>query len=121
MKRDMDLIRKILLKVEEYIGDDPIQNIQIEGHTEEDIAYNIYLLENAGLIEGKTLFGMDSVKPAGYAIFRLNWKGHEFLDASRDDKRWKQAKEIMGKLGGASLDMVMVILTELMKKQVLGI
>ena len=118
MKRDMDLIRKILLKIGEYNGDDALQDIQIEGYTPEEIAYHVYLLENAGLIEGKVLFCIDSVKPSGYAIFRLNWNGQEFLDACRNEGIWVKAKEKLKSIGGdAPIEVFKALIIEIMKKQ----
>lgn len=112
----MDLIRKILMKIEENESDDSLQSMQIDGFSDDQIAYNIYLLKDAGLIDGTVLFGMGSIKPQGYAIFRLNWKGHEFIDACRDEGRWAKAKTIFKDAGGVSFDVAKDILVQLMLK-----
>jgi len=113
MKRDMDIIRKILLKIEGYECDEPLQALEIEGYLEDEIRYNVYLLENAELIQGKCFFNIASVKPSGYAIFRMTWTGHDFLEACRDEGRWTKAKEIFGKLDGVTFDVVKQVLVEL--------
>lgn len=54
MKRDWDLIRRILNGLEEE--DDPdrwLMSNQIEGWTQEEAAYHVWLLIQGGLIVGK--------------------------------------------------------------------
>ncbi|MDD4254082.1 MAG: DUF2513 domain-containing protein [Methanofollis sp.] len=118
MKRDMDLIRQILLKIEEYDGDSEIHNLPVENCSHEEITYHVYLLLDAKLIEGHISYGMDTVKPAGYAIYRMTWAGHDFLDACRDEGRWQKAKKIIDKnLKGASFNIINMLLEEIMKSQ----
>jgi len=119
MKRDMDLIREILLKIESYNEDDPITDLNIQKYNKEEIGYNVYLIKNAGLIEGKIFFRSETIQPAGYAIFRMTWAGHDFLDACRDEDRWNQAKVIIKKLGeGVTFDVVKHILVRLLMDSV---
>lgn len=88
MKRDMELIRKILLAVEgseSAFAPDPLK---IEGYTDEQITYHSFLLVNAGLVHGHI-----SIE-AGESLLALveypTWAGHEFLDAARDETRWRK-------------------------------
>ena len=53
MKRDMDLIRKILLRIEESPDFSFISPFDIEGYETEQISYHIELLDEAGLIKAK--------------------------------------------------------------------
>jgi hypothetical protein len=118
MKRDMDLIRQILFKIEEYDGDSEIHNLQIESYSHEEITYHVYLLLDARLIEGRILYGQGTVKPRNYVIYRMTWTGHDFLDACRDDGRWQKAKKIIDEnLKGASLNIISMLLEEIMKSQ----
>jgi hypothetical protein len=49
-------------------------------------------------------------------IYRLTWEGHEFLDAARDDTRWKRAWTIVReKAGSVTVDVLKQVLTSLMK------
>ena len=50
MKRDMDLIRAILLRVEEEYGGISITNLSIEGNSLEEVAVHCKMLEDAGLV-----------------------------------------------------------------------
>ena len=91
MKRDMDLWRKILRSVEarEDTGD-PVW-AELEGYTDGQIGHHAKLLADGGLLEGMDRTGQgdstDCYKPRC-----LTWKGHDFLEAARDDTRWKKAK-----------------------------
>lgn len=93
MKRDMDLVREILLRVEA----DPTLNgsrfvvfdtSHFEGRSQQEIAYHIDLLFEADFVKG--LATLDA--PAA-AISRLTWKGHEFLSDTRDPDIWAKVKE----------------------------
>ena len=89
MKRDMDLVREILLKLEDLPYDGQLHNITVDGRTNEEISYHVMLLEEAGLIAAMSLTSHDGIcwKPT-----RLTYSGHEFLDAARSDTVWERAK-----------------------------
>lgn len=121
MKRDMDLIRKILLEIELYNGDDDIQTLRIEPYPDGVITYHVSLLKDAGLIDATILFGWGSVKPTGYSIRHLTWQGHEFLDACRNEGIWTKAKEKLQSIGGdVPLDVLKTVLVGIMTKQLTG-
>ena len=115
MKRDMDLIRKILLAAEsDAHGLRP--KLEIQGYTQEEIQYHTFLLGEAGLakVVNETNFGSKSPE----AMFiNLTWQGHEFLDSARENQIWNQAKDAIGKIGGASIPIWTALLTELIKKR----
>jgi hypothetical protein len=119
MKRNMDLIRKMLLAVEAEEHAFAPENIEIEGYTQDEIGYHATLLGEAGLAEVVDLTTYGSNSPEA-KVLRLTWAGHEFLDASRESHRWNQAKDKISEIGGASISIWMALLTELMKKN-LGI
>ena len=115
MKRNMDLIRRILFEMEKQPF--PMRNkigLPIEGYSPDEITYHIVLLIEADLILGYDVAGKRYPK-------RLTWAGHEFLEASRDEGRWKKAKTIMAdKAGGFSFDVAKSLLIQFMKDAVLG-
>ena len=77
MKRDMALIRLVLLAVE--AGEDPDK---IEGYDSDAIRYHQALVIEAGLAEGKMLDDLSNTTqvPANVFIKKLTWQGHEFID-----------------------------------------
>jgi len=92
MKRDLDLIRTLLIRAES--GDTELPC------TKEEFAYHVALLKDAGLVEGDVLIG-SSGQPAEAHITRLTWTGHEFLDAARNNTVWNAAKEKFIKPGAS--------------------
>lgn len=97
MKRDMDLIRRIVLAVQdlpvgERSGNDmPVVN-GLEGVDPRTFAAHVQVLEEAGLVMA-TVQGSGKQMPGAAVVFRLTWAGHEFADSVRDDTLWTKAKE----------------------------
>ena len=94
MKRDMELIRLLLLEVEQ--GEAPPELVQYQ---ETDILYHYALMVDAGLIIASLL--PETGVPESVSVSRLTWAGHDFLDATRDSKIWKLAKEHIIKPGAS--------------------
>jgi hypothetical protein len=90
MKRDMDLVREVLLKVEELPFDGGFHDVAVDGRTDEEIYYHVMLLDEAGFIEAMNLTTNDGVC---WKAMRLTYSGHEFLDAARSDTVWQKAKD----------------------------
>jgi hypothetical protein len=95
-------------------------NLNIEGYTEEQVRYHLYLLYDAGLVHGR----VESAAIDRYPRIRvvcLTWHGHEFADNARNDQTWKKAIQVVGeKLGSASFEAVSSLLAQLVK-QALGV
>lgn len=114
MKRDMELIRKILLKVEES-PTAYAPAIKFDDYTVTQVRYHSKLLIDAGLVEGHVTPQSNEDAPFTN-ITMLTWAGHEFLDAARDDTRWKKAMTIVGEKGGAvTIGVLQAVLVGLMK------
>lgn len=118
MKRDMDLIRSILLQIEESDACDGlngITDIRVDGYSHEYVSYHVQLLEGSGLIKaremGHRMWGDRAI--IDWFVASLTWEGHEFLDAARNDERWKQAKAVADKAGGLSFEVFKGILVKL--------
>lgn len=100
MKRDIELIKKILLKIEEHNSTSPIQNLKIKDYSQELISYQIYLLNQAGLINAEIIrVGANEIAEA--EILEMTWNGHEFLDAARNDNIWNKFKTKVLENGGS--------------------
>jgi hypothetical protein len=100
MKRDMDLAREILLKIEDKSSPNESLNLEDElaEHSVEEIMYHVKLLAQADLVEATDESSHDGI----YWIAEgLTWKGHEFLDAVRNDTVWNDTKEIVKQKGGS--------------------
>jgi len=93
MKRDMDLIREILVRVEnrsQPIGQ--IWQLSVSGYSDAVVQRHMDLLVQAGLLEeDKEVSTRDATRQ--YPIRGLTWDGHEFLDAARNGDVWSRMKE----------------------------
>jgi hypothetical protein len=115
MKRDMELIRKILLAIEDSPTGYAPNEIKVEGYTDDQIGYHEYLLVKAGLARGTETTNTGSLSPS-VIIMGLTWEGHEFIDASRDEPRWKTAMGIVKeKSGSITMGALKDLLTSLIK------
>ena len=87
MKRDMDLCRKILFKIEELYIDTALLNLQLENYDNLQIAYHCKILYEAGLIDSynahyadntlyleKILHGIKSRRKLKTKLCLLHWK-----------------------------------------------
>ena len=94
MKRDMDLVRLILLVIEDKYRSTAIYNLAIEGYDPETVAYHCKILYEAGLISNyKAQYADNEIYAFG--VGSLTWDGNDFLEKIRDDSRWKIVKEII--------------------------
>ncbi len=88
MKRDLDLVRRILLHLEGVEGSTSGFGGFIEdGYELPAIQYHVRLLHDAGLIEA------DEIVSGQWWPERMTWSGHEFLDAARNEELWQETKQ----------------------------
>ena len=108
MKRDMSLVRELLLEIEKgHMG-------MVDGldYPNEKIVYHVKIMNDFGLIEAEvhdvsTLASMGRVEYALGTIAGLTWEGYDFLDDIRDETVWKKTlTQIKKTTGTASLEMV---------------
>lgn len=118
MKRDMDLVRQILLRVEEDTRGS-IMHLEVAGFTPEEIAYHVVLLIEHGYLIGGVQHTVGN-RPPIYNVQRMSWDGHEFLDLARSQTVWRQAKATFVEKGAAlSLEALKAVLIELTKRALL--
>ena len=98
MKRDMDLVRLILLEIEDKYRSTAIYDLAIDGYDTEMVAYHCKILYEAGLISDyKAQYADNEIYVFG--VGSLTWDGNDFLEKIRDDSQWKKVKETMTKKG----------------------
>ncbi len=95
MKRDMDLVRRILLEIEAHKHGFAPSRLVFDGCDDEVVAYHVHLMGQARLLNVKT-YGSSSTKSPSAIPISMTWEGHEFLDAARPESIWNQAKERVG-------------------------
>jgi hypothetical protein len=92
MKRDPELIRKILFEVEKCPADKHINGFEFDDYDEHTVALHTELLIEAGLLDGEVTHFI-SGEPPSVIVRRLTWSGYDFVDAVRDDTVWKKVRE----------------------------
>jgi hypothetical protein len=121
MKRDMDLIRELLLKLESVpseMGDvfsfsPEDKEVTVEGFTPAQIEYHLSLLREIGFIECP-----DSQPMLGITFSGLTWAGHDYIDAVRDPEIWRKTKLGAEAAGGFTVDLLRDLAKGLLKTQI---
>lgn len=86
MKRDWDVIRAVLIAIEDDNYDKYLED------SENDVAIikNTALLIQAGFVDGKVLSSLD--ENVDILVNDLTWQGHELLDTIRSKPIWEKIK-----------------------------
>ena len=124
MKRDLELIRAILLKLEQtdYAGGQTsgLKNFEdepyVKGWSASEIAYNYQLMVEGGLV----LSRVPQISSSQLFFNSITWSGHDFLDSVRDPEIWRKTKAVTEKAGSTSFGIVKEVAVELAKELVKG-
>ncbi len=101
MKRDLGLVRRILIRCEEASANQWLESHHFDlGVTSLELGEHVELMIDAGLLDGEMTGTHDD--HASFFIRKITWIGHDFLDASRDSKTWSKLLD-MAKEKGISL------------------
>ncbi len=100
MKRNIELVRLLLLKVE---GEQPPD---LDAFTDEQVRYHFALLSDAGLVRASSNGYLSGPKS-------LTWKGHDFLDLSRNPTVWQHFRNTVR---AAAADLSIGLATRLLEK-----
>lgn len=112
MVRDWTIIREILLRLEQAASANTVLNANgVSGFDEQEVAYNMRLLKEAGYIEANIMEKHDgSGRIAAALARRLTNAGHDLLDTIRNDTVWAKVKKTFADKGlDMTFDMVAVV------------
>lgn len=113
MKRDMNLVRQLVLAIEASPSGFAPRDLVIDGYTREQIGYHLYVMLEAGLIRGADVTVHSANSPEAIAT-GLTWAGHEFADAARSEDLWSEAMKLTReKAGSVTIESLMKLLTSL--------
>jgi hypothetical protein len=115
MKRNMDLVRQMLMQIEDSFWRGAVPPYVLRPFTAEEVRYHTHLLTEDGLIEGAAVTA-GTRTDSDEARWMLTAKGHDFLDLARDEQRWNQARLIIQKVGSAPIAVWMKVLNDLLLK-----
>lgn len=99
MKRDMELVRKIVFAIEEQYEGQAIRHLKIDGFDHVTIALHCKLLFEFGLVDYYKPISADDVPVITFFVGNLTWEGYDFLDKIRQDTVWNKTKEVITKQG----------------------
>ncbi len=122
MKRDLELVRKLLIFFDDKSGPEHVQVPAIPDYDDLTIKYHLVLLHDAGYLRCETVKSTTSDRVIYVLPFDLTWSGHEFLDKVRNPHVWD---EVMGKIKergfvSASVDFIKKLADAVIRKK-LGI
>jgi hypothetical protein len=117
--RDMDLVREVLIAIEQDPAFDGLCQMQPDGPNPlgisdfsfAQVAYHLALLIDAGMVVGKSGMRMP-------IITRLTWQGHEFCDTVRDPAIWAKTKKGASAAGGFTIDLLKDLAKGFLKTQI---
>lgn len=103
MRRDPELIRKLMLAIEQ--SSQPLNDqAQIDSYSRDEVAYHMRLIIEAGLAQGSVMedhSGGNTTIPRFVAILRMTNTGHDFIDSIRGDTVWNAVTDKVKTLGGS--------------------
>src|SRR5688572_33261382 len=115
MRRDLNLMRKLILAVEDREPQEWLPELKIEGYTPEQIGYHSYLIVDAGLAKGTDVSTDDDMLP-NWQLSYLTSAGHDFADAARSESTWNKATTLVKDKGsGITLDVMKQVLVSIVK------
>ncbi|MFM0308365.1 DUF2513 domain-containing protein [Paraburkholderia sp. RL17-383-BIF-A] len=129
MKRDMDLVRELMLKLEAL----PLPSsgftvidastVMVEGYTAEQIDYHLSLLQEARFIHAGGLdFGMSGPGfNCGVGFRNLTWAGHDFVDAVRSPDVWSRTKQAASAAGGFTVELLVFAAKTYVESRIKGL
>ena len=96
MKRDMDLVRQILIDLSESNNSLPASAFTTDKWDEKTVGYNMVIMGEAGLIQVTRKGALGN--PYWYVCAEhITWEGNEFLSAIKLDSVWSKVKKKVAK------------------------
>jgi hypothetical protein len=78
------------MEMEEHQNPNTPVKLACSGYSPDEIGYHVKILEQAGFIQAKETTGLRT--GIQWLPLSLTWKGHEFLDATRNEGVWQKLK-----------------------------
>lgn len=117
MKRDMDMVRDLLLKIEAAPPRASWKTVVTTTDNDEakKALWHLKLIEEAGFIRSKPIHLHGARLPE---MIEMTWEGHDFMDSVRDPKVWEKTKQGAEAAGGFTVDLLKDLAKGFVKKQI---
>lgn len=100
MKRDMSIIREVLLLCEQSSAGFNLASMCTSQEEKDIYGYHVQLLDDAGYVKANV-----KNSSGGHAVFiyveRMTWQGTELLESLRNESVFKQAMKRLAQSAGA--------------------
>lgn len=113
MKLDFDIVRKLLLEIEEKTTLNTYLNYCEENCSQEEI-YALQKLFEANFLNFKN---ESTFTQYSYTVTSITWLGHEFLDNIRSPKAVQHTKNVIKQIGSASIQIMSQVAAAYLKNQ----
>ena len=101
MKRDFELIRKLLIFFVDKPSGEHVDLPDVGGDwSETEVKYHLVLLYQAGFLNCEPLKSGSSDRVIRVVPFDLTWDGHEFLAKIRNEGVWQKVQGVVTSKGG---------------------
>ncbi len=100
MKRNMNLIRKLLFYFEETQDTEHEDLPKIEGYDAKLIKYHIFLMHDSNLLHCNPVKSKTTDAILYLTPLNLTWEGAEFLEQIRSDDTWNKINQTIVSKGG---------------------
>lgn len=116
MKRDMELVRQIMLNIEALPAGQPVQFRMAEVEDRVLLAH-LEMMIAGGLVNGKITQPHGS-RGAVIIISDLTWEGHEWISTVRDQDVWERTRATLQEKSGAfSFELAKAVAAHLVRLQ----
>lgn len=124
MKRNMDLVRSILLETEKADSSYDAGRLVCEAYSIDEIYYHVELMQAHGLIDAVIQKDWNG-SVVLCRIEALTWDGCDYLDAIRDNGIWARTKKAVAETVGSTTmsaikEIAVMIAVQAVKAAVVG-
>jgi hypothetical protein len=114
MKRDLDLVRELMLKIEALPAGPSVQ-YRMDEVEDPVLLAHLQLLIAAGLVNGK-ISQTRGARGDVMIISGLTWEGHEWIETVRSPAVWDKTKTTLLENGGAlSFELTKAVATQILR------
>lgn len=102
MKRDLDLVRSILVYVEKAERDVDAESLVTDRWPLETVSYHVRLMAHHGLLDlSQDVLDMNG-ETVALSVSGLTWDGQDYLEAVRDNRVWNRTKKAVSEAVGST-------------------
>lgn len=118
MELDMDLVREILLELEQLPWTDSLHELELEGRSSKEVMYHVKMMGQANLLD---IFQLNTHDGPGYYPIDITWEGQQFLAKIKSVEVYEQAKTtLLQKTGALAFDLLASVASRLAERAVFG-